>query len=129
MQIQFNSDNSIEATQDMAINAEATVRSDLEHFGDRVTRVEIHLSDENSDTKAGARDKRCQIEVRLAGLDPRSATHKAPTVEEAVIGASAKIRRQLESVVGKLNNRNHEKLTEAEQPFEAEEELGPGDTP
>lgn len=129
MQVQFNSDNSIEATQDMAINAEVTVRNDLEHFGDRVTRVEIHLSDENSDTKAGAKDKRCQIEARLAGLEPRSATHKAPTVDEAVIGASGKLRRQLESVVGKLNNKHHEKLTEAEQPFEREEELGADDTP
>lgn len=129
MQIQFNSDNSIEATQDMAINAEATVRSDLEHFGDRVTRVEIHISDENSDTKAGAKDKRCQIEARLAGLDPRSATHNASTIDEAVIGASGKLRRQLESVVGKLNDKHHEKLTEAEQPFEAEDELGADDTP
>lgn len=120
MQFLLNSDNSIDADQSMAVTLESIVRAELEQFGDRVTRVEIHVRDENSKVKGGPEDKRCQIEARLAGLDPRSATHKAPSLEEAVTGASEKLRRQLETLVGKLNNKHHEKLTATEELFEDE---------
>ncbi|REJ79377.1 MAG: HPF/RaiA family ribosome-associated protein [Acidobacteria bacterium] len=115
MQFQFNTDNSIEADQQMADSAESVVTNDLSHFGDRVTRIEVHVTDENSGSKAGANDKKCVIEARLAGLEPRSASHNASTVQEAVAGASGKIRRQLESVVGKLKNKHHDKLTATEE--------------
>lgn len=38
-------------------------------FGERITRVEVHLSDTNAE-KHGPRDKRCRIEARPSGRDP-----------------------------------------------------------
>lgn len=111
MQFHLNSDHTIEADQRMETVLEEIVRDELSQFSDRITRVELHVSDENSRVKGGPQDKRCTIEVRLAGLDPRSATHKAPSLKEAVVGASGKAKRQIESTLGKLNNKHHEKLT------------------
>ena len=38
----------------------STVEERLERFDDFLTRIEVHVSDENAQ-KAGADDKRCQI--------------------------------------------------------------------
>ena len=45
---------------------EAVVRGALDRFSEQITRVEVHLSDENSDKKFGTDDKRCLLEARLA---------------------------------------------------------------
>jgi hypothetical protein len=58
MKIQINTDNHIEGSEELAEQAEATVESTLGHLAEHITRVEVHLSDENSD-KGGAHDKRC----------------------------------------------------------------------
>ena len=105
MQFQFNSKNNINADQGMAITFENIVKADLERFGERVMRVEIHVSDENSRVRGGGDDKKCVIEVRLAGLDPRSTSHTAESFEEAVRGSSQKMRRKLDTVLGKLEAR------------------------
>lgn len=105
MQIQFNSTNNINADQRMAIVLEDIVRADLDRFAERVTRVEIHVSDENSRVRGGAEDKKCVIEVRIAGLDPSSTSHTAKSLEEAVRGASNKMKRSLDTTLGKLDAR------------------------
>jgi len=52
---------------------EAKVREAVEkavgRFGDRVTRVEVHLGDVNAHKK-GPDDKRCMMEARPAGSKP-----------------------------------------------------------
>ena len=115
MQFQLNSTNNIHSDQRLAEAVESIVRDDLERFGERLTRVEIHVSDENSRVKGGGNDKKCLIEARLAGLDPSSVSHSAPSLEEAVRGASTKMQRKLDSLIGKLNNKHHEKLTKLEE--------------
>lgn len=72
MQIQFNTDRSIEGNEKLAEEVEAIVSKGLDRFSGKITRLEIHLSDENSDKKSGAKDKRCLLEARLAGLKPAS---------------------------------------------------------
>ena len=67
----------------------------LNPFSDRVTRVEVHLSDVNSD-KGGQDDKRCMMEVRLEGRQPTAVTHEATTLEQAVAGAVGKLKRSVE---------------------------------
>jgi hypothetical protein len=34
----------------------------LDRFSEQITRVEVHLSDENSDKKLGAGEKPCMLE-------------------------------------------------------------------
>lgn len=56
MQIRINTDSNIKNSEGLAQQVRTTVVSALERFGDRITRVEAHLSDENSD-KFGTDDK------------------------------------------------------------------------
>jgi ribosome-associated translation inhibitor RaiA len=105
MLIQVNTDNHIEGSEALTQRVEAEARETLGRFGDQITRVSIHLSDANSGAKAGDDDKRCVAEARLAGLKPISVSHHAATVDEAVDGTLGKLRRSLESTIGKLDSR------------------------
>ena len=82
----------------------STVEERLERFDDFLTRIEVHVSDENAE-KAGADDKRCQIEARPKGHQAVSVTHKAESLQLAVDGAAEKMRHALEHLVGKLDTR------------------------
>lgn len=82
----------------------AAVEDRLERFDDFLTRVEVHISDENAQ-KAGADDKRCQIEARPKGHQALSVTHKAETLQLAVDGAADKMQHALDHLMGKLDSR------------------------
>ena len=102
MQFQINTDKNIAGHETLAQSVEADLRHALGRFGDQITRVEVHLSDENSARKSGAMDKRCLLEVRLAGRHPVSVSEHAATMGQAVTGAGHKMTSALESELGKL---------------------------
>ena len=101
MQVQVNS-NHIEGSARLQEWVGSAVSDRLERFEDFLTRLEIHLSDENG-AKAGAEDKRCQIEARPKGHQPLSVTHKAESIDLAVEGAAEKMRHALEHLLGRLD--------------------------
>lgn len=103
MQIQINTDHNIEGHERLADHVREVVKTALGRFIDRITRVEVHLSDESGD-KHGGGDKRCMLEARLAGRRPTVVTHHAATVHEAVSGAADKLERALESVLARLED-------------------------
>lgn len=104
MQIQINSDSNIDTSDELVQELEAVVSRALDRFGTQVTRVEVHLSDENSG-KFGVDDKRCLLEARLADLQPIAVSHEAATIQQAAAGAAEKLQRFLESRLGKLRDR------------------------
>ena len=101
MQIQVNSGNSVAVDDELIRTAESVARRNLGRFEERLTRLEIHVSDLNSH-KGGAQDKRCQIEARPAGMDPLSASHDADTIDAALRGAAQKLERLLDTAFGRL---------------------------
>lgn len=101
MQIQVNTDKNIAGDAARAQGIEEVLRTALGRFSDQVTRIEAHLSDENSAAKSGAMDKRCVLEARLSGLEPLAVTEQAATVDQAVASAAAKMVRLLDSELGK----------------------------
>lgn len=101
MLIQVNTDNHITGREALTTRVEATVESALTRFTERITRVEVHLSDENG-RKSGPNDKRCLMEVRLEGRQPVAVTHQAATLDEAVSGAADKMTSALDSTLGRL---------------------------
>ncbi|MFN4171770.1 MAG: HPF/RaiA family ribosome-associated protein [Pseudorhodobacter sp.] len=103
MQIQVNTDDNIEGSDALIAQVEAEVRDGLSRFADQITRVEVHLSDENAG-KGGNDDQRCLLEVRPTGQQPMAVTHQAATVEEASAGAVQKMQRKLQSSFGRQNN-------------------------
>jgi ribosome-associated translation inhibitor RaiA len=99
MQVQVNTDNNIQG-EDLAPRVRTMVTQALERFGERITRVEAHLSDENGQ-KAGGDDKRCLLEARVAGLQPVAVSHHAETLQQAIDGALDKLKRAVESAIGR----------------------------
>ena len=101
MKIQINTDKNIPGHEALAHSVETILQQVLARFSEQITRVEVHLSDENSATKAGLPDKRCLLEVRLSGRQPVSVSEQAKTVDQAVRGAAQKMVSSLESETGK----------------------------
>lgn len=102
MQVLIHTDNHIEGRESLNQRATSIIESTLARFGDRITRVEAHLSDENSHKSRGD-DKRCAIEARPAGGPPVAVTHLADTLDHAVEGAAEKLERLLDSKFGRLD--------------------------
>ena len=103
MKIQLNTDVHIDGTEALAEQVATTVEHALERFSEHVTRVEVHLSDENGD-KSGQHDQRCMLEARLEGRQPVAVTDHAATLEQAVQGAAQKLAHLLDSRLGRLHD-------------------------
>jgi ribosomal subunit interface protein len=104
MQIQVNSDNHIQSSQRLEEWVRTTIESTLERYEEDLTRVEVHLADENGD-KPGPHDMRCQLEARPKGHQPISVTHRADSLEQAIDGAAEKLEHALEHLFGKLRGK------------------------
>ncbi len=104
MHIEVSTDHSIDGSEDLTNHIKELVKDALAHFGDQITRVEVHLSDVNAE-KSGVDDKHCTIEARLEGLQPTAVKHAAATLDQAVKGAANKLKSSLESALGKLSDR------------------------
>jgi len=102
MLVQINTDNNIAGSETLTQHAEAAVREALDHLIEHITRVAVHLSDENSDKKGGTDDMRCMLEARLASHQPIAVSHQAATLEQAIDGAAKKLRHSLDSALGRL---------------------------
>lgn len=103
MQIQVNTDHNVEGHEALIHWIESEVRHTLGRFSDHITRVEVHLSDENSD-KSGGKDKRCLMEARLSAHQPVAVSHHAGSLSDAFSGAAEKLKRSLESTLGRLKD-------------------------
>lgn len=104
MQIQINTDNHIENTAALRERTEEVVNRELKHQRQHLTRVELHLSDLNSG-KSGAKDKRCLIEGRPAGLKPLSAEHRADDINLAITEAVRQLNRVLTTAIAKAHEK------------------------
>jgi hypothetical protein len=102
MHIQVNTD-AVEGREALVAQVESAVESALGRFAGQLTRVEVHLGDENAD-RSGLDDKRCSMEARPAGQQPVAVAHNAATVEEAAAGAAQKLARLLDSRLGRIND-------------------------
>ncbi len=104
MKIQINTDNHIAGREALTRQAEATVASALGHLAEHITRVEVHLSDENG-KKTGGRDKRCMMDARLEGHQPIAVTDESDSLYEAIAGAADKLKRSLDHTLSRLRDR------------------------
>jgi len=102
MQIQVNTDDTVEG-RGLATWVEPVVQDELGSLSEWLTRVEVHIGDENS-RKAGAADKRCTMEGRVRGHQPIAVTEHAASVEQAVRGAAHRLTRSLRHLIDKLKD-------------------------
>jgi len=103
MQIQTNTDHNIEGREGLSTHVSNVVEHALGHVRNQITRVEVHLTDENG-SKGGQDDKRCVMEARLEHHQPVVVTHHAASLHQAVDGAAHKLTRVLDSTLGRLHD-------------------------
>ena len=103
MQIQFNTDKNITGSEELIASSTSYISEELSRFSQQITRVEVHLSDEDGN-KDGFNDKRCILEARLAGMKPIAVTNHANTHEQAIDGAIDKLKASLEKITGRLKD-------------------------
>jgi len=91
----------------------------LKHVGDRITRVEVHLGDENG-AKGGVDDKRCVMEAHVTGRHAVAATHHAGTIDLAVRGAAESLARLIDKELGRATRSRRGTATKIGSPVERE---------
>jgi ribosome-associated translation inhibitor RaiA len=104
MQIQVNTDRHLDGSAELITQFEATLDSTLSRFANRITRVEVHLSDENGSQKSGSSDKRCVLEARLTGMKPIKVSADASSQEQALNDAANYLVKLLGRTLDRLDN-------------------------
>ena len=100
MNVILNTDQPADNFDALSTHVTAVVSEALMHYRDHITRVEVHLGDENG-AKPGPGDKRCMMKARVDGRSPIAVTHHAETVDAAVHGAARSLAKAIESVIGR----------------------------
>jgi ribosome-associated translation inhibitor RaiA len=103
LKIQLNTDKNIPGDQRLESYLSSLIQDELSRFSDHITRIEVHLADENSH-KNGENDIRCILEARLENKQPIAVTSHADTVEKAVNDALDKLKASIETIYGRLKN-------------------------
>ncbi len=103
MQIQMNFGD-INSSEGIKERVEAAVQNHLQHVADRVTRVEVHLRDDNAH-KTGGRDKRVVMEARPAGFDPVVVEHDGHDLYQVIDEAAGKLGRVVKKLFDKASAR------------------------
>ena len=102
----IHSDQSVEDYDALSARVSDVVAGALKHVSDRITRVAVHLGDENG-AKGGLDDKRCMMEARLEGRQPVAVTHHAGTVDAAVHGAAGHLAKVIDGLLGRSAHRRN----------------------
>ena len=106
MIIEVNSDQSIDGGNDLNEYTRSVIEKAFNRFGDEITRVEVHLSDENGPKGSDNHgDKRCMIETRMRGVQPLAVTAHADNLHVAIANATDKSMRAMENTIGKRRER------------------------
>ena len=103
MIIQFNSDKNLTVHPEYEATLRGMLTDELNRFSEHITRLEVHLSDENG-SKEGQNDKRCLLEARIKGRPPIAVTDDAHTYDLAVSGASEKLKSSLDKITGRMKD-------------------------
>ncbi|HEX7367904.1 MAG TPA: HPF/RaiA family ribosome-associated protein [Pelobium sp.] len=104
MIIQVNTDNHIDGKEELNTYITNLFNEKLQRFDSQLTRIEVHLSDENGGEKGGANDKKCNIEARLENTDPIFASAQSDDISKAIHECLQKIKRGIEHQTDKVKN-------------------------
>lgn len=107
MQILLHSGPNTDGSHGMAEHLDAVVKAAMGRFGERVTRVEAHLSDVDGQTKSSVADIHCTLEARLLGLDAVVVKEQAGNAHQAIEGALRKLKRAVGEAIAKHEPRSH----------------------
>ena len=103
MYIQIHTDNQVTSDQDRDDRLEEQIRQRLARFENRITDVEVHVSDVNG-PRGGAADLRATLEARVNGIPPVAVAEHGTSVDRAILGAAKKAVRALDHQLGRLGD-------------------------
>jgi ribosome-associated translation inhibitor RaiA len=103
MVIQFDTAQSIKATDAFRAPFIEILNEKLDRFDKQISRLEVHLSDENGH-KDGVNDKRCLLEAHIAGKPHVVVTNHGNSYEQAMDGAINKMIASLHSLHERLEH-------------------------
>lgn len=101
MNIQLNTDKNIEGHERLEHYIDGLVKDKMARFDSYLTRIEVHLSDENAD-KDSPDDKKCVLEARPKNMQPIVVTSYADTIEKAINTAIGKLKKALGTRIDRL---------------------------
>jgi hypothetical protein len=104
MQININTDKTIERHQGLDAHVETVVNAAVARFGEQIMRIEVHQSDENSQKSADG-GSRCMLEARVTNYQPNAVSHPPAPLHQAISGAAEKLRRAVDSALGRLHDK------------------------
>lgn len=102
MKIQINTDKNIQGTEALESSMSERIQQELNHFSNRISRIEVHLSDQNS-FKKGVEDIHCKMEARMEGRQPVAVLGKSDSKDKALVDAIGKMKATLTTIVGKMS--------------------------
>ncbi|MFL6708008.1 MAG: HPF/RaiA family ribosome-associated protein [Massilia sp.] len=105
MQININTDKTIDRSNGLDERVETVVNAAVARFGEQITRIEVHLSDDLSEKSADGAN-RCMLEARVTNYQPIAVTEHAATLHQAISGAADKLKRALDSALGRLHDKS-----------------------
>ena len=101
MTIQLNTDKNLTIHADYENQIVEQLTNGLARFSDRISSLQVHLSDENG-SKDGQNDKKCVLEARLEGRPAVIGSTFGETYDLALTGALSKLKNALTTIDGKL---------------------------
>lgn len=104
MNIQINTDHNIDGGEKFSSYVSGVVQEAFARFSNQLTHVELHFTDQNS-SKSGIMDKRCVMEVRITGRKSTAVTSDANTIDEALMGATEKMKHSIEHTLGRSSSK------------------------
>jgi ribosomal subunit interface protein len=108
MIIQFDTAHNVNATEKFRATLTAVLTDKLNRFNDKISRLEVHLTDENG-KKEGLNDKRCLLEAHMDGVPHLVVKAHADSYDLAVDVAVDKLIASLNSTLGRhAENRQHD---------------------
>jgi ribosome-associated translation inhibitor RaiA len=113
MQVLLHSGPGLDGHQPMAEHLEAVITGSLGRFGERVTRVDAHLSGVEGRARFSEGSIHCKMEARLPGLDAVVVSEHGDNVHQAIEGGVRKLKRAVGVAIGKHDPRRHQALADA----------------
>lgn len=108
MQIQINTDHTIEGSEALSAHIREVVECSLGHESQHLTRVEVHVADENG-KKSGPKDLRCTMEARIERHQPLAVTFDAANMHQAIEGAAEMLARLVEHTLERLREERNQR--------------------
>ena len=106
MQVQVHADDSIQGGESLAQWAQEEINTKLARLKEYVVRVEVFLTGVDALKTTGGPGKRCVLETRATGRPPIAVNAEAEKVKEAFSAAIEKLKRAVETDLGKLKDKN-----------------------